>query len=110
MGKAGLLRRIAPLAKFDVEAVRNHIAQNHPGCPGFAMDYIAVEVSRRRWKAATIGMAVGITMQNLLRHEMTAYDTLLLMGLERAEAKRRVQPRINAMLRIWSEHRDDRDC
>lgn len=98
------------MAKFDVEAVRNHIAQNHPGCPRFAMDFIALEVSRRQWKAATIGMAVGITMQNLLRHEMTDYDTLLLMGVERAEAKRRVQPRINAMLHIWSKQRAGRDC
>ncbi|WP_234704644.1 DUF2293 domain-containing protein [Sinorhizobium meliloti] len=32
---------------------------------------------------------------------MTEYDQLLLIGIEREEARRRVQPRINAMLATW---------
>ncbi|MBY5603911.1 DUF2293 domain-containing protein [Rhizobium leguminosarum] len=32
---------------------------------------------------------------------MTEYETLLLHGLDREEARRRVQPRIEAMLEVW---------
>lgn len=90
------------VTQFDVEAVRRHIARFHPGCPGFAIEYIAKQVAAKTWQDATLGMAVGITMQNLLRHEMTDYDTLLLMGVDRAEARRRVQPRVDAMLGAWT--------
>ncbi|WP_234837327.1 DUF2293 domain-containing protein [Sinorhizobium medicae] len=90
------------MTKFDVETVRRHIAQFHPGCPQFAVEYMAEQVAAKAWRRATLGMAVGITMQNLLRHEMTDYDTLLLTGMGRAEARRRVQPRVNAMLRAWA--------
>lgn len=87
---------------FDVEAVRRHIARFHPGCPQFAIEYIAEQVAAKAWRGATVGKAVGITMQNLLRHEMTDYDTLLLRGMSRVEARRLVQPRVNAMLRAWA--------
>lgn len=94
------------MTKFDAETVRRHIAHFHPGCPRFAIEYIAEQVAAKTWRGATtLGMAVGITMQNLLRHEMTDYDTLLLMGMDRAEARRRVQPRVNAMLRVWARPR-----
>lgn len=91
------------MTQFDVETVRRHIAQFHSGCPQFAIEYIAQQVAAKTWRGATLGMAVGITMQNLLRHEMTDYDTLLLMGVDRAEARRRVQPRVAAMLRAWTQ-------
>jgi len=42
-------------------------------------------------------------MQTYLRHEMTDYDTLLLLGIDRSEARSRVQPKINAMLRSWKK-------
>jgi len=90
------------VTQFDVETVRRHIAEFHPGCPKFAIQYIAEQVAAKAWQGATLGMAVGITMQNVLRHEMTDYDTLLLMGVDRAEARRRVQPRVDAMLRAWT--------
>nr|WP_276522901.1 DUF2293 domain-containing protein [Rhizobium laguerreae] len=48
-------------------------------------------------------MAVGITMQNVLRHTMTDYDQLLLVGLDRAEARRRVQPKISALIATWKK-------
>ncbi len=50
-------------------------------------------------------MAVGITMQTFLRHNMTDYDQLLLEGVKREEAKRRVQPRVNRMIELWSRTR-----
>lgn len=48
-----------------------------------------------------LGRAVGIVMDGLLRHQMTEYETLLLHGVDREEARRRVQPKIQAMLRVW---------
>ncbi|WLS08902.1 DUF2293 domain-containing protein [Shinella sumterensis] len=32
---------------------------------------------------------------------MTEYETLLLHGVDREEARRRVQPKIQAMLKVW---------
>lgn len=48
-------------------------------------------------------MAVGITMQSILRHLMTDYDQLLMSGVDRRDARRRVQPKINAMLAQWAK-------
>jgi len=51
------------VAKFSVEAVTAHIRAKHPGCPGFAIDYMAREIAQKTWKGVTLGRAVGITMQ-----------------------------------------------
>ncbi|MEQ1403593.1 DUF2293 domain-containing protein [Neorhizobium sp. Rsf11] len=89
------------MAKFPLAAIEQHIRYHHPGCPDFAVSYFSNEIAQKEWLDAPLGQAVGITMQSFLRHEMTDYDTLLLHGMERAEARRRVQPRIDAMLKIW---------
>ncbi|WP_037436335.1 DUF2293 domain-containing protein [Sinorhizobium fredii] len=89
------------MANYSLSAVERHIRRKHPGCPDFAVAYLAKEVSGKDWRDASLGKAVGITMQTLLRHEMTNYDTLLLHGMPREEARRQVQPRINAMLKSW---------
>jgi len=83
--------------------VLKHIQKKHPGCPKFAAEFFAAEVASKKWKDASIGKAVGITMQNYLRHHMTDYDCHLLNGMDRTEAKKRVQPRITAMLAIWQQ-------
>lgn len=90
------------MAKFPLAAVEQHIRHNHPGCPDFAVSFFANEIANRDWKRATIGKAVGITIQTFLRHQMTDYDTLLLHGVDRSEARRRIQPRVAAMLNTWS--------
>lgn len=92
------------MAHFLTDVIAGHIRRNHPGCPEFAIQFFAVEVARKDWQRASLGKAVGITMQSYLRHKMTEYDTLLLSGMDRLEARRRVQPRINAMLTCW--HRE----
>jgi len=93
------------VAKFSVEAVSDHIRAKHPGCPGFAIDYMAREIAQKKWKGVTLGRAVGITMQNILRHLMTDYDALLLEGMDRSEARQRVQPKIRRMLEVWAKPR-----
>ncbi|AGG75734.1 DUF2293 domain-containing protein [Sinorhizobium meliloti] len=92
---------IIATTKFAVDDVRCHIRHHHPGCPEFAVDFFSAAVTDRAWQRCTLGTAVGIVMQVFLRHHMTEYDQLLLIGIEREEARRRVQPRINAMLATW---------
>lgn len=89
------------MSRFTPEAVAAHIRKHHPGCPDFAVQFFAEEVARKRWKRATMGKAVGITMRNYLRHNMTRYEGMLLEGIDRNEARRLVNPRIDAMLAIW---------
>lgn len=89
------------MSTFSKEAVVAHIRRKHPGCPDFAISFFSEEIARKEWQGATLGKAVGITMQNFLRHQMTDYETMLLNGMDREEARSRVQPRINAMLRAW---------
>jgi hypothetical protein len=90
------------LSYFHAESVERHIRRKHPGCPDFAVAFFVGEIVGRDWKKASIGMAVGITMQTILRHRMTDYDHLLMIGVDREDARRRVQPKINAMIQSWS--------
>lgn len=87
------------MKKFPIDVVERHIRKNHPGCPEFAVAQFSKKIAERDWRDASLGKAVGITLQTFLRHEMTDYDTLLLHGMDRAEAMRRVQPRVRAMLK-----------
>ena len=89
------------MSTFPIEATVEHLRRKHPGCPDFAIAYFSEEIARKDWKGASLGKAVGITMQNYLRHQMTDYETLLLTGMDREEARSRVQPRIDAMLKVW---------
>ena len=89
------------VSNYPFNAVCQHIRKHHPGCPDFAVEHFATEIAKRDWKGATLGNAVGIVMHNSLRHMMTEYEALLLQGVERLEARRRVQPKVNAMLAMW---------
>ncbi|MBX5012690.1 DUF2293 domain-containing protein [Rhizobium lentis] len=89
------------MAKFSPQTIEKHLRRKHPGCPDFAIAFFVGEIAAKDWKGATIGKAVGITMQNVLRHSMTDYDQMLLAGVDRDEARRRVQPKVNAMIKAW---------
>lgn len=93
------------MSVYPIDVVERHIRQNHPGCPDFAVAFFSNLVSERDWRDAPLGQAVGIAMQTFLRHEMTDYDTLLLCGVDRGEARRRVQPKINKMINCWRRKR-----
>lgn len=90
------------MTKFSAAAIENHIRRKHPGCPDFAIAFFVAEIVKRDWQNASIGKAVGITMQTILRQEMTDYDHMLLCGVGREEARRRVQPKVNAMIAKWN--------
>ena len=87
--------------KFTPGAIEKHIRRKHPGCPDFAIAFFVGEIAKKEWQGASIGMAVGITMQTTLRHLMTDYDQMLLCGWDRDEARRRVRPKVNAMIAKW---------
>lgn len=89
--------------RFTKDAVERHIKKKHPGCPEFAVIYIAERIAGRDWDGMSLGGAVGTTMQGIMRHTMTEYDALLLAGLDRLEARKRVQPRVNALLAKWAK-------
>ncbi|MGM4980955.1 DUF2293 domain-containing protein [Rhizobium sp. 11_C7_N12_5] len=74
-----------------------------PGCPEIAIIFYAHQICtvRKNWRGITIAEAVNVTMQNSLRHEFTDYDQLLMVGVRRKEARRRVQPKIDAMIASW---------
>ncbi|WP_377295383.1 DUF2293 domain-containing protein [Rhizobium sp. SG2393] len=93
------------MVKYSYEDVAQHLRKEHPGCPEFALNYFATSISEREWRNASLGMAVGITLQTYLRHNLTEYETLLLIGVDREEALRRVQPRVAAMLKTWKRKR-----
>ncbi len=89
------------MTRFSAEAVEKHIRKKHPGCPDFAVAFFVGEIVGRDWHGVSLGKAVGIIMQTSLRHLMTDYDQMLLEGVDREEARRRVQPKINAMIAGW---------
>ncbi|CDM57612.1 MULTISPECIES: DUF2293 domain-containing protein [Rhizobium] len=91
------------MAKFSPAIVEKHIRRKHPGCPEFAIAFFVSEITKKDWNGASIGKAVGITMQNVMRHSMTDYDQMLLAGVDRDDARRRVQPKINAMIATWKK-------
>lgn len=94
---------------FTKKAVARHIRKKHPGCPEFAIIYIAERIASEDWDAMTLGAAVGTTMQGIMRHTMTDYDALLLAGVDRLEARKRVQPQVNALLTTWAKPRTVKD-
>ncbi|MEY9375892.1 DUF2293 domain-containing protein [Rhizobium leguminosarum] len=94
------------MTRFPPATIEKHIRKKHPGCPDFAVAFFVAEIAKKDWRSASLGMAVGITMQNVLRHTMTEYDQLLLEGVDRAEARRRVQPKISAIIVGWKKPRN----
>lgn len=89
------------MTRFTPEAIERHIRRKHAGCPDFAVAFFVGEIAQKEWKGVSIGKAVGITMQTTIRHMMTEYDQMLLCGVDREEARRRVQPKVNAMIASW---------
>jgi hypothetical protein len=60
-------------------------------------------VCKRGWtKGTTIGAAVGMTLENYVRHNFTDYDLLLSRyRLDREEARLIVRREIDDVLELW---------
>ncbi|MBX4971089.1 DUF2293 domain-containing protein [Rhizobium binae] len=93
------------MAKFNEKKVRAHFLRDYPDCPDFAVAYFVNDIMTKDWTNISIARAIELTIHKSLRHTMTDYDQLLLVGVDRAEARRRVQPKINAMIDSWKKQR-----
>ncbi|MDT4844436.1 hypothetical protein FQZ97_783950 [compost metagenome] len=90
---------------FNQGEVEDFIRREYPECPDFAVVYFATRICTvpKNWRGAPVATAVEVTMQNELRHQFTDYDQLMLVGIRRKEARRRVQPKIDAMIGAWKK-------
>lgn len=90
---------------FNQPEVEDFIRREYPGCPDFAVIHFATRICTvpKNWRGAPVARAVDITMQNELRHRLTDYDQLMLVGVRRKDARRRVQPKIDAMIEAWKK-------
>lgn len=91
----------------------NEIARLFPGCPAERAKAIARHTSLRgsgRVGRSAAGRsldekAVTVAVVASIRHEDTMYDSLLMSGVPRAEARDRVRPEIDRALDAWGSLR-----
>ena len=91
----------------------NEIARLFPGCPAERAESIARHTSLRgsgRVGRSAAGRsldekAVTLAVVASIRHEDTVYDSLLMSGVPRAEARDQVRPEIDRALDAWGSLR-----
>lgn len=96
-------RRKRKRSTFPEAEVRKHLSRHHPACPAdFAEAYVE-RIAGRTWDPpTTLGHAVGLTIQNDVRHRLTDYDRLLRVpGLTRDEARLIVAGDVRSITRGW---------
>lgn len=101
-------RREAEDLRF-TDAFAREIRRMFPGCPAGRAREIAVHASVRgsgRVGRSAAGRAlsedaVGSAVRAAVRHVDTSYDQLLMSGVPRFEARRRVAGTVEAVLRGW---------
>ena len=89
----------------------NEIARLFPGCPAERAEAIARHTSVRgsgRVGRSAAGRsldekAVTLAVVASIRHEDTGYDSLLMSGAPRGEARDEVRPEIERVLDEWEE-------
>lgn len=87
---------------FSFDDVVRHLRIRHPGCPTRTRLTIAARVSAKKWKGLKLGAAVGIELQNHVRHSLTDYDQLLRSGMmTREEARTFIAPQVKEILAAW---------
>ena len=84
---------------FAFDDVMRHMRIHHPGCPKKTCLTIAARISAKDWKGVKLGAAVGIELQNYVRHDLTDYGQLLRSGImTRDEARAFIAPRLPCFL------------
>jgi hypothetical protein len=96
----------------DVEfqrAMAREISRLFPGCPAGRAEAIARHAGER--SSGRVGRtaaaraldenAITLAVVASVRHENTDYDTLLMAGVPRRDARDRIRPRIDAILSDW---------
>ncbi|MFI9649750.1 DUF2293 domain-containing protein [Streptomyces sp. NPDC052040] len=101
-------RRAAEDRRF-TEAFAQEIRRLFPGCPAARAEAVAAHASVRgsgRVGRSAAGRAlspdaVTAAVRASVRHLETPYDQLLMQGVPRPEARRRIAERVEATLREW---------
>jgi hypothetical protein len=98
------------------EAFARRVAELFPGCPRPTQQAIAEHACERY--SGRIGRsaaakeldanAVELAVRAHIRHEHTPYDQRLAHGADRSDARREVASEVEAVLRRWSSHHEDR--
>lgn len=92
------------LSRFSFEAVLSHMRIHHPGCPKKTCLTIAARISARDWHGLKLGAAIGIQLQNHVRHAFTDYDVILRAKMmTREEARTFVAPQVAEILKSWKK-------
>lgn len=87
---------------YSFESVLGHMRIHHPGCPKKTCLTIAARVSAREWYGLKLGAAVGIQLQNHVRHAFTDYDIILHSNMmTREEARAFIAPQVAEILQSW---------
>ncbi|MFC8127560.1 DUF2293 domain-containing protein [Streptomyces sp. NPDC057302] len=104
------VRRAAQDVRFTA-AFADEIRRLFPGCPEERSRAIAAHaavrgsgrVGRSAAGRALFAGAVTAAVVAAVRHTDTPYDRLLMSGVPRGEARRRIAPTVEAVLRAWQE-------
>ncbi|MGH2960928.1 MAG: DUF2293 domain-containing protein [Solirubrobacterales bacterium] len=110
-------RRAAEDVELQAEAARE-IRRLYPGCPKKQAEAIAHHtcargsgrVGRTAAGRALDPGALALAVAAAVRHADTRYDELLMSGLDRAEARTRVRPRVERILESWRGHSATEPC
>jgi hypothetical protein len=95
-------KRNAEGSKFKLAELKRHLHTHHPNCPEHVRHELYRLVRERRWDVP-IGQAIGITMQNLVRHQLTNYERLYdAGGMTKERARLTVKARVNEIIAGWS--------
>jgi hypothetical protein len=106
------LREESRRAESDLEfraAFATAIRELFPGCPSDRAEAIAAHTALRgsgRVGRTAAGRkldpeAISLAVVAAVRHSDTAYDSLLMAGVERADARRQVQSQVDGVLTEW---------
>jgi len=83
--------------------------QHHPRCPACHAHPIILRVlSKRHEREITLGEAVGLEMQNYIRHELTNYDKKLGAGGEKADCRAAIKDKIRRIIAKWDRPKADK--
>ena len=80
----------APLidVRFERKEVRDYVKKHYPGCAHKHREKIVHWVAQRNWRCTSLGKAVGISVNNYARHNLTSYEAWMdAHGLTREEAR-----------------------
>ncbi len=102
------MRRAAEDVRFTA-AFAEEIRRLFPGCPAEQARATAAHASvrgsgrvgRSAAGRALSGAAVTAAVVAAIRHTATPYDRLLMSGVPRGEARRRIAPAVDTTLRSW---------